>query len=78
MSGQAAFDKPVRPAALCEHEGGGNRILEKAEGTEMDGVRERRNRELNEPMEKSNTQECAHEKFARQLVDVPVSQVVDQ
>ena len=41
MSGQAAFDKPVRPAALCEHEGAGNRILEKAEGTEMDGVRER-------------------------------------
>ena len=41
VSGQAAFDKPVRPAALCEHEGAGNRILEKAEGTEMDGVRER-------------------------------------
>ena len=31
-----------------------------------------------ESMEKSNTQECAYEKFARQLVDVPVSQVVDE
>ena len=32
---------------------------------------------LMESMEQSNTQECAHEQFARQVVDVPVSQVVD-
>ena len=68
VNGQAGFDKSVRPAALCVHEGAGIRRLEKAGETELNGVKERRNRELNEPMENSNTQECVCEKIARQVV----------
>ena len=39
MSGQAAFDKPVRPAALCRGE---TADKEKVERTELNGVEEER------------------------------------
>ena len=41
MSGQATFDKPVRPAALCRGETAGK---ERREGTELNGVAEGRDK----------------------------------
>ena len=38
MSGQAAFDKPVRPAALCRGETAENGKAERGEETELNGV----------------------------------------
>ena len=38
MSGQAAFDKPVRPAALCRGERTENRKAGWSEETELNGV----------------------------------------
>ena len=40
MSGQAAFDKPVRPAALCRVETAENGRAERGEETELNGVEE--------------------------------------
>ena len=42
MSGQAAFDKLVRPAALCRGETGDNRKVGRNEETELNGVEEER------------------------------------
>ena len=42
MSGQAAFDKPVRPAALCRGETAENGKAERGEETELNGVEEGR------------------------------------
>ena len=42
MSGQAAFDKPVRPAALCRGETAENGKAERGEETELSGVEEGR------------------------------------
>ena len=42
MSGQAAFDKPVRPAALCRGETAENGQAERGEETELNGVEEGR------------------------------------
>ena len=42
MSGQTAFDLPVRLAALCGGEKQKNRKLEEVEGTELTGVEEER------------------------------------
>ena len=42
MSGQAAFDKPVRPAALCRGETAENGKAEQGEETELNGVEEGR------------------------------------
>ena len=44
VSGQAAFDKPVRLAALCRCEGAENRKLEEIEETELNGVEDRQDR----------------------------------
>ena len=40
MSGQAAFDKPVRPAASCRGEATENGKEERREETELNGVEE--------------------------------------
>ena len=40
VSGQTAFDKLVRLAALCRGEEAENRKFEKVEGTELNGVEE--------------------------------------
>ena len=40
MSGQAAFDKPVRPAALCRSEAAEESKTEREEETELNGVEE--------------------------------------
>ena len=40
MSGQAAFDKPVRPAALCRGETAENGKKGRGEETELNGVEE--------------------------------------
>ena len=40
VSGQAAFDKPMRPAAVCRGETTENRKLEGDEETELNGVGE--------------------------------------
>ena len=42
MSGQAAFDKPVRPAALCRGETADKEKVERNEETELNGVEEER------------------------------------
>ena len=42
MSGQAAFDKPIRPAALCIGETAENGKAERGEETELSGVEEGR------------------------------------
>ena len=42
MSGQAAFDKPVRPAALCRGETAKKEKVERNEETELNGVVEER------------------------------------
>ena len=42
MSGQAAFDKPVRPAALCKGETADKEKVERNEETELNGVEEER------------------------------------
>ena len=42
MSGQAAFDKLVRPAALCRSETAEKRNAERGEETELNGVEEGR------------------------------------
>ena len=42
MSGQAAFDKPVRPAALCRGGTAENGKAERGEETELNGVEEGR------------------------------------
>ena len=42
MSGQAAFDKPVRLAASCRGETAENGGAERGEGTELNGVEEGR------------------------------------
>ena len=42
MSGQAAFDKPVRPAALCRGDTAENGKAERGEETELNGVEEGR------------------------------------
>ena len=42
MSGQAAFDKVVRPAALCRGETTENRKAGRNEETELNGVEEER------------------------------------
>ena len=42
VSGQAAFDKPVRPAALCRGETAENGQAERGEETELNGVEEGR------------------------------------
>ena len=42
MSGQAAFDKPVKPAALCRGETAENGKAERGEETELNGVEEER------------------------------------
>ena len=42
VSGQAALDKPVRPAALCRGEAAENRKEERGEETELNGVEEGR------------------------------------
>ena len=42
MSGQAAFDKLVRPAALCRGETAENGKAERGEETELNGVEEGR------------------------------------
>ena len=42
VSGQAAFDKPVRPAALCRGETAENGKAERGEETELNGVEEGR------------------------------------
>ena len=40
MSGQAAFDELVRPAAVCERARAEGRKLEETEATELNGVEE--------------------------------------
>ena len=42
MSGQAALDKPVRPATLCRGETAENGKAERGEETELNGVEEGR------------------------------------
>ena len=42
MSGQAAFDKLVRPAALCRGETANKEKVERNEETELNGVEEER------------------------------------
>ena len=42
MSGQAAFDKPVRPTALCRGETADKEKMERNEETELNGVEEER------------------------------------
>ena len=42
MSGQAAFDKPARPAALCRDETADTERVERNEETELNGVEEER------------------------------------
>ena len=42
MSGQAAFDQPVRPAALCRGDAAKNRKEKRGEETELNGVEEGR------------------------------------
>ena len=41
MSGQAAFEKPVRPAAMCRSETAEIRRTEEGKETELKGVEER-------------------------------------
>ena len=43
MSGQAAFDEPVRPAALCTLGAAGKKESELCEEKELNGIREERN-----------------------------------
>ena len=40
MSGQAAFDKPVRPAELCKSEAEEENRMEREGETELNGVEE--------------------------------------
>ena len=40
MSGQAAFDKPVRPAELCKMEAKEENRTEREGGTELNGIEE--------------------------------------
>ena len=42
MSGQAAFDKLARPAALCKGETADKEKVERSEETELNGVEEER------------------------------------
>ena len=42
VSGQAAFDKPIRPAALCRVGAAGKKEVERCEEIELNGVGEER------------------------------------
>ena len=55
MSGQAAFDKPVRPAALCRDETADTERVERNEETKLNGVEEERD-EMMSLMEKGSWQ----------------------
>ena len=54
MSGQAAFDKLVRPAALCRGETAENGKAEQGKKTELNGVEEGRD-EMSEEEEERST-----------------------
>ena len=53
MSGQAAFDKPVRPAALCRSEAAEESKTEREEETELNGVEEEQDKMSDEERERN-------------------------
>ena len=59
MRGQAAFDKPVRPAALCRNETAEKREAERGEETELSGVEEGRDEMSDEEGETHSEEELA-------------------
>ena len=59
MSGQAAFDKPVRPAALCRGVTADNRKVGWSEETELNGVEERDKMSVEEGNEIDGEEELA-------------------
>ena len=58
LRGQNAFDKLVRPAALCRCEGAENRKLEEIEETELNGVEERQNEMSDKGGDRSVAEMC--------------------